>query len=184
MEILAHVVWGVSMDSEYGEQTGLEIVIASSDVLFECPSCGKSMVIDGVATGMMVECEQCRTNVIVPPKPDALGRGLRSEADDLLLLAAEQSDVDSLTDALLQGANANATKHDGTTALMLAAQHGAQDCIKLLIVHDANLDVTRTDGETAMTLAKRVGEFHILRMLWRAASKRRARRFTLRNRRK
>ncbi len=172
------------MDSEYGESTGSEIVIASSDVLFECPSCGKSMVIDEIATGMMVKCEQCRTNVIVPLKPDAMGRGSPTEADHLLLLAAEQSDADSLTDALVQGANVNARTHGGTTALMLAAQHGAQDCVKLLIAHDADLDATRADGGTAMSLAKRAGEFHILRMLWRAASKRRARHFGLRNRRK
>jgi ankyrin repeat protein len=67
---------------------------------------------------------------------------------------------------------------------MLAAQQGAQDCVKVLVAHNANLDATRADGGTAMSLAKRAGEFHILRMLWRAASKRRARRFGLGNRRK
>ena len=172
------------MDSEYGEQASSEIVIASSDVLFECPNCGKSMVIDEVAAGLMVQCEQCQSNVIVPPKPNASVRGSAREADDLLLFAAEQSDVDSLTDALVHGANVNASTRGGTTALMLAAQHGAQDCVKLLIAHDANLDAVRTDGETATSLAKRAGEFHILRMLWRAASKRRSRRFGLRSRRK
>jgi predicted RNA-binding Zn-ribbon protein involved in translation (DUF1610 family) len=47
--------------------------ITARDILFECPGCGKSMVIDQAAIGWMVECVGCGTNVIVPGRlaPDA-----------------------------------------------------------------------------------------------------------------
>lgn len=44
-----------------------EIVVTNQDILFDCPSCGKSLVVDVSAEGMIVDCPQCRTNVIVPP---------------------------------------------------------------------------------------------------------------------
>jgi uncharacterized Zn finger protein (UPF0148 family) len=42
--------------------------VTASDILFECPACGKSLIVDEAAEGMIVDCPQCRTNVIVPPK--------------------------------------------------------------------------------------------------------------------
>ena len=45
-----------------------EIVISPQDILFECPSCGKSLVVDDAAQGLTVECPKCHINVIVPPK--------------------------------------------------------------------------------------------------------------------
>jgi len=45
-----------------------EVVISASDILFECPSCGKSLVVDESAEGLIVDCPQCQSNVIVPPK--------------------------------------------------------------------------------------------------------------------
>jgi predicted RNA-binding Zn-ribbon protein involved in translation (DUF1610 family) len=54
------------------------IGITMHDVVFECPACGKSLVVDEAAVGLTVECPQCRINVIVPPKqtpavPSSLG---------------------------------------------------------------------------------------------------------------
>lgn len=46
-----------------------ELVISPRDILFECPSCHKSLVVDEAAEGMIFECPQCHTSVIVPPKP-------------------------------------------------------------------------------------------------------------------
>ncbi len=46
-------------------------VVTSQDILFDCPSCGKSLVVDVSAEGMIVDCPQCRTNVIVPPRSSA-----------------------------------------------------------------------------------------------------------------
>ncbi len=42
--------------------------IAEQDILFECPSCGKSLIVDGSAEGMIIDCPRCDTNVIVPPR--------------------------------------------------------------------------------------------------------------------
>jgi hypothetical protein len=45
-----------------------EGAVTASDIVFDCPACGKSLVVDEAAEGMIVDCPQCRTNVIVPPK--------------------------------------------------------------------------------------------------------------------
>jgi DNA-directed RNA polymerase subunit RPC12/RpoP len=45
-----------------------DTTVTTSDILFECPACGKSLVVDDTAEGMIIDCPQCRTNVIVPPK--------------------------------------------------------------------------------------------------------------------
>src|SRR5579862_5427130 len=42
--------------------------VTVSDILFDCPACGKSLVVDEAAEGMIVDCPQCRSNVIVPPQ--------------------------------------------------------------------------------------------------------------------
>jgi len=44
------------------------VTITTRDIMFECPSCGKSLVVDEAAAGLIVDCPQCRINVIVPPK--------------------------------------------------------------------------------------------------------------------
>src|SRR5256885_113394 len=46
-----------------------ELVVTPRDILFECPSCRKSLVVDEAAQGMIVDCPKCHTSVIVPPKP-------------------------------------------------------------------------------------------------------------------
>lgn len=45
-----------------------ELVVTPRDILFECPSCSKSLVVDEAAEGMIVDCPQCQISVIVPPK--------------------------------------------------------------------------------------------------------------------
>jgi uncharacterized Zn finger protein (UPF0148 family) len=45
-----------------------EPVVGPHDILFECPACGKSLVVDEQGEGMIVDCPQCHINVIVPPK--------------------------------------------------------------------------------------------------------------------
>ena len=42
--------------------------VPAGDIAFECPACGKNLIVDEAAEGMIVDCPQCRTNVIVPPK--------------------------------------------------------------------------------------------------------------------
>lgn len=41
----------LNMDAQHNDKTASEVVITQSDILFECPSCDKSMVIDESATG-------------------------------------------------------------------------------------------------------------------------------------
>jgi predicted RNA-binding Zn-ribbon protein involved in translation (DUF1610 family) len=161
------------MNSQHGGQAATEIAITPGDVLFECPSCGKSMVIDESATGMIVECGQCFTNVIVPSKPSTTtDTGQREKADESLLLSALKGDSILLNDALAQGADINASIPDGTTALMIAVEKGYEDCVEALIARGANIEVKRTDGQTAVMVAERAGQFQVLRMLWKAGAKR------------
>ena len=56
------------MSKQPAKNTSDEIVVTNQDILFDCPSCGKSLVVDVSAEGMIVDCPQCRTNVIVPPR--------------------------------------------------------------------------------------------------------------------
>jgi hypothetical protein len=49
-------------------QNSQPITIGPRDVLFECPACRKSLVVDESAEGMIVDCPQCRISIIVPPK--------------------------------------------------------------------------------------------------------------------
>lgn len=56
------------MSTEQAKPRTDDMAVATSDILFDCPACGKSLVVDEAAEGMIVDCPQCRTNVIVPPK--------------------------------------------------------------------------------------------------------------------
>jgi DNA-directed RNA polymerase subunit RPC12/RpoP len=57
----------MSRKDNFARKTGEEDV-TSRDILFECPSCGKSLIVDETAEGMIIDCPQCQINVIVPPK--------------------------------------------------------------------------------------------------------------------
>ena len=161
------------MDSQHSGRTTAELVITPDDVMFDCPSCGKSMVIDESATGMIVECEQCRTNVIVPSKPSMPADTVQPEkANESLLLAVLKGDSVLLNDALAQGADINAAIPDGTTALMIAVEKGYEECVETLIARGANFEARRADGQTAVLLAERAGQFQVLRKLWKAGAKR------------
>jgi predicted RNA-binding Zn-ribbon protein involved in translation (DUF1610 family) len=45
-----------------------DLAITTRDIVFACPSCGKNLVVDEAAEGLIVDCPQCHTSVIVPPK--------------------------------------------------------------------------------------------------------------------
>jgi len=142
------------------------------------------MVIDASASGMIVPCDQCHANVIVPPKPTvSADTTQRDESNEVLLLAAQQGDLVLLNKALARGADVNAATSNGTTALLLAVQRGEADIVDTLIAHGANLEARRADGQTALSLAERGGQFHIVRILWKAGAKRPLRFFSLRRHR-
>ena len=56
------------MSTEQVKTVSEDGAVTASDIVFDCPACGKSLVVDQAAEGMIVDCPQCRTNVIVPPK--------------------------------------------------------------------------------------------------------------------
>jgi len=56
------------MSTEHSKPKMDDIPVGTTDILFECPACGKSLVVDESAEGLIVDCPQCRTNVVVPPK--------------------------------------------------------------------------------------------------------------------
>jgi len=58
-------------NSGMGQSSSAPFVIRSNDIVFECPKCGKNLVVDQDAEGLTVHCPQCGTEVIVPPKPSA-----------------------------------------------------------------------------------------------------------------
>jgi uncharacterized Zn finger protein (UPF0148 family) len=56
------------MSADRQKEKTQEIVISTNDILFECPSCGKSLVVEEDAEGLIISCPKCQTSVIVPPK--------------------------------------------------------------------------------------------------------------------
>src|SRR5437899_476743 len=76
------------MDTLRIGQTIPETAITPRDILFECPNCGKSMVIDGSALGMIVDCPQCPAQVIVPPRPGPPAEARQREKASASLLLA------------------------------------------------------------------------------------------------
>jgi DNA-directed RNA polymerase subunit RPC12/RpoP len=56
------------MSTEEPKARDEDAMVTTTDILFECPSCGKSLVVDEAGEGMIIDCPQCRTNVIVPPQ--------------------------------------------------------------------------------------------------------------------
>src|ERR1022692_1485310 len=93
------------MDTLHIGPTIPEIAITPSDVLFECPNCGKSIVIDEAAVRMIVDCPQCPAQVIVPSRaaPPAEAKQ-RAKSNASLLLALQKGDLRLLNEALAQGA--------------------------------------------------------------------------------
>jgi len=56
--------------------------VTASDIVFDCPACGKSLVVAEAAEGMIVDCPQCRTNVIVPPKSTKVAAPTSSKKEE------------------------------------------------------------------------------------------------------
>ncbi len=71
----------MARNDNFAQKTG-ELDISSRDILFECPSCGKSLVVDESAEGMIVDCPQCQINVIVPPKAKRPPVAARADAPE------------------------------------------------------------------------------------------------------
>lgn len=79
----------------------------------------------------------------------------KEEANEALLSAAEEGDVEALKAALAAGADVNVTADNFgcTTALMLAAENGYAECVKILIDAGADVNAECEFGDTALSLA-------------------------------
>ncbi|MDD2709050.1 MAG: hypothetical protein PHV34_13775 [Verrucomicrobiae bacterium] len=53
-------------DSVHELNAGNPQDVASRDIVFDCPSCHKSLVVDQVAAGHQVPCPKCGQNIPVP----------------------------------------------------------------------------------------------------------------------
>ena len=160
------------MDTLHVGATTPKITVMPDDMLFECPNCSKSMVIDESAVGKIVDCPRCPAQVIVPSRPAPPAESERREnATAALLLAVQQGDSSSLNVAFAQGADVNTVAPDGMTALMLAVQKNRGDFVETLIGYGANLEAKSPDGQTALMLAQQAGQFHLVRLFWKAGSK-------------
>jgi len=86
-----------------------EVEIREGDILFECPHCGKSMVVEAAGAGLMVPCTDCGKQVQVPipdaqeaeipaatvPRPEPAGEDPQEvirQLDAALAMANEQID--------------------------------------------------------------------------------------------
>lgn len=43
--------------------------VLPTDIVFECPQCGKSLAIDARGAGLIVRCPQCQAEIRVPGEP-------------------------------------------------------------------------------------------------------------------
>ncbi len=57
-------VSGDGFTPEATEASGAEI--RDTDIVFDCPRCGKSLVIDYRGAGLQIECSTCGSEVLVP----------------------------------------------------------------------------------------------------------------------
>jgi predicted RNA-binding Zn-ribbon protein involved in translation (DUF1610 family) len=141
-----------------------EITITPQDVLFDCPRCGKSMVIDESAIGIVIECQGCQQQVIVParlPAPDK----------EELLTAAQVGDADLVRELIAQAADVQARDNAGWTPLMRAAHAGNLEAAQALLENGADFQALSHDGTSALRLAEQAGHFSIVRLLWKAGAK-------------
>jgi uncharacterized Zn finger protein (UPF0148 family) len=70
------------MTTEQAKTVTDDQAVTASDIVFDCPACGKSLVVDEAAEGMIVDCPQCRTNVIVPPKSTKVAEPTSSKKEE------------------------------------------------------------------------------------------------------
>ena len=57
---------GQNNDAAVEARDGEDTEIRDTDIVFDCPHCGKSQVIDYRGAGLQVACSQCGETVLVP----------------------------------------------------------------------------------------------------------------------
>ena len=113
--------------------------------------------INSALNGAVVDGDPERVRFLVSKGADVNSRdGL---GQYLLHIAAEQRDMDVLSELLDDGANIEARDNDGWTPLMHAASNDNVPAIQLLIARKAKVDATTADGYTALAYALADGHF-------------------------
>jgi hypothetical protein len=82
--------------SESTDPEHAQVTVTKRDILFECPACGKNLVVDEAAEGLIVDCPQCNTSVIVPPKPEPPAQPPGELSAGILGKDAARADSDDL----------------------------------------------------------------------------------------
>lgn len=54
------------LESDKPNATHDKSTLVGSDILFECPKCGKSLIIDCQGAGLNIQCPQCQNELEVP----------------------------------------------------------------------------------------------------------------------
>ena len=49
-----------------GAQSAADADVRDTDIVFDCPHCGKSLVIDYRGAGLQINCSECGQSVLVP----------------------------------------------------------------------------------------------------------------------
>ncbi len=57
---------GQNNDAAVEARDGEDTEIRDTDIVFDCPHCGKSQVIDYRGAGLQIDCTQCGETVLVP----------------------------------------------------------------------------------------------------------------------
>jgi len=83
-----------------------------------------------------------------------------------LIQAAEDGNLQSVKNALSDGADINAKDKNGVPVLMWAANNGHFEVVKLLLDRGADVNVKRTDiGTTALLVASLQGHTEVVKLL-------------------
>jgi ankyrin repeat protein len=99
-----------------------------------------------------------------------VGISMATAADTRLLDAAESGDRAAALRLLSQGASANLTGADGSTAVMYAAANGDLELVRALIKAGANVKLKNQFGTSALTEAAIIGSAPIIDALLKAGS--------------
>ncbi len=89
----------------------------------------------------------------------------KSNANKLLLVAANNNDLRTLQHALNKNADINAQNNNGATALIIASGKGHLDIVKLLLERGANINAQTKDSATALIIASGKGHLDIVKLL-------------------
>lgn len=76
-------------------------VFSKNDIVFDCPSCGKSLAIDERGAGLIIECPECDHKIQIPFKEEderALEQQLLEEKSELEDEETHDVSADSYTD--------------------------------------------------------------------------------------